>query len=69
VKLALGETLDASIRRMANAYALLDAGEWTPVLDSIFYESLYVIGRAVLDGTYHKPSRIRRGRKTEGSTI
>jgi len=69
VKLALGETLDASIRRMANAYALLDAGEWTPVLDSIFYDSLYAIGRAVLDGTYHKPSRIRRGRKTEGTTI
>ena len=69
MKLALGETLDASIRCMANAYALLDAGAWTPVLDSIFYEGLYAIGRAVLDGAYHKPPRLRRGRKTEGSTI
>ncbi len=62
-KRALGETLDASIRQMAGAYALLDAGGWTAVLDSIFYDSLYGIGKAVLDGVYHKPSRIRRGRK------
>lgn len=60
VKNALGETLDASIRQMASAYALLDAGEWTTVLDSIFYESFYAIGRAVLDGVYHKPSRSKR---------
>ncbi len=57
---ALGETLDASIRQMAGAYALLDAGEWTSVLDSIFYESLYGIGGAVLKGVYRKPSRFRR---------
>lgn len=55
---ALGETLDASIRRMADAYALLDAGVWTPILDSIFYESFYAIGKAVLDGVYHKPPRM-----------
>ena len=59
VKRSLGETLDASIRQMAGAYALLDAGEWTPVLDSIFYESVYAIGTAVLDGSYHKPPRGR----------
>ena len=63
VKNALGETLDASIRQMAGAYALLDAGEWTAVLDSIFYESFYAIGHAVLDGSYHKPSRLRRNSK------
>lgn len=60
VKRSLGETLDASIRRMAGAYALLDAGEWTAVLDSIFYDSLYGVGKAVLEGVYHKPSRIKR---------
>ena len=60
VKRSLGETLDASIRQMAGAYALLDAGEWTAVLDSIFYESFYAIGKAVLDGVYHKPPRIKR---------
>lgn len=65
---ALGETLDASIRRMAGAYALLDAGEWTSVLDSIFYESLYGIGGAVLKGVYRKPPRFRRGRTAEGET-
>lgn len=57
VKTALGDTLDASIRQMAAAYALLPAGEWTEVLDSIFYESLYAIGKAVLEGTYHKRQR------------
>jgi len=68
VRLELGETLDASIRQMAGAYALLDAGEWTSVLDSIFYDSLYGIGGAVLKGIYRKPSRFRRDRTTEGET-
>ena len=43
--------------RMASAYALLSCGVWTSILDSIFYESLYGIGNAVLKGTYHKPPR------------
>ena len=60
VKRSLGETLDASIRRMADAYALLDTGVWAPVLDSIFYESFYAIGKAVLDGVYHKCPRGRK---------
>lgn len=64
-KRGLGETLDASIRRMADAYALLDAGEWTKVLDSVFYESFYAIGKAVLEGVYRKPSRLRQ--KTDTS--
>ena len=68
VRQALGETLDASIRRMASAYALLDAGVWTSVLDSIFYDSLYGIGGAVLRGVYRKPSRLRREPTTEGDT-
>lgn len=65
VRFALAETLDASIRQMAGAYALLDAGEWAAVLDSIFYESFYAIGKAVLNGVYHKPSRIRRRTREE----
>ncbi len=69
VRQALGETLDASIRRMAGAYALLDAGEWTSVLDSIFYDSLYGIGGAVLRGVYRKPSRLRHRHSTEGETL
>ena len=68
-KRALGETLDASIRQMQSAYALLDAGEWTSVLDSIFYDSLYGIGNAVLKGVYRKPSRPRRDRTTKGEPV
>lgn len=62
-RLALAETLDASIEHMAAAYALMDYGVWTPILDSIFYESLYGIGRAVLEGTYHRRRRLRREQK------
>ncbi len=65
VKSALGETLDASIRQMAGAYALLNAGEWTAVLDSIFYDSLYGIGKAVLSGVYRKQKRRIRRTKEE----
>lgn len=57
VKNQLAETLDQSIKQMASAYALWDYGVWKPILDSIFYESLYGIGKAVLEGTYHKPLR------------
>ena len=50
-------SLDLSVHRMASAYALLERGVWSNILDSIFYESLYSIGNAVLKGTYHKPPR------------
>lgn len=65
VKVSVGETLDASIQQMAGAYALLDAGEWTAVLDSIFYDSLYGIGKAVLSGVYRKQKRRIRRTKEE----
>ena len=66
-KAQLGATLDQSIRQMAGAYALRNCGVWTPILDSIFYESCYGIGNAVFEGTYHKPQRKNRLRtkKTE----
>ncbi len=66
VKASLAATLDASIERMAAAYALLDAGEWTALLDSIFYESFYAIGRAVLEGVYHRPARAGRAGMGKG---
>ena len=50
-------SLDLSVHRMASAYALLERGVWSNILDSIFYESLYGNGNAVLKGTYHKPPR------------
>ena len=68
-KRALGETLDASIRRMADAYALMDGGVWTPILDSIFYDSFYGIGKAVLDGVYRKPPRMRRNQATSEDMV
>ena len=66
-RLALAETLDASIERMASAYPLYDYGVWTPILDSIFYESLYGIGKAVLDGTYRRRTRTRYGERKKKS--
>lgn len=57
IKDQLALSLDLSIHRMASAYALLDRGAWSGILDSIFYESLYAIGAAVLNGTYHKPPK------------
>lgn len=62
-KLAAAETLDASIVRMSGAYALCNYGVWTPILDSIFYESLYGIGRSVLDGTYHRRRRLHANKE------
>lgn len=65
VKRALGETLDASIRQMSAAYALLEPGVWAAVLDSIFYEGFYGIGAAVLSGVYRKPRRRMRKEKSK----
>lgn len=62
---ALAETLDASIARMASAYALCDYGVWSPILDSVFYESLYGIGKAVLDGIYRRRTRVRTRRSKQ----
>ena len=52
---------------MASAYALYDYGVWTPILDSIFYESLYGIGKAVLDGTSRRRTRTRYGERKKKS--
>ena len=65
VREALGRTMDASLRQMAAAYALCDFGVWTRVLDSIFYDSVYGIGNAVLNGTYHKALRMPHSTKNE----
>lgn len=66
-KRRLAETLDASIAQMAGAYALLPGGYWTGVLDGIFYDSLYGVGKAVLSGVYRKPPRMRKTKHTEES--
>lgn len=66
VKIALGDTMDASIRKMAAAYELLNPGIWKTILDSVFYESMYAIGKAVLSGEYHRLQRHSRNHRTEG---
>ena len=60
-------TLDHSIHQMAAAFELWGFGVWTPVLQSTFYGGLFQVGKAVLDGSFHRPSRknIREFEETE----
>lgn len=53
-------TLDHSIRCMSAAYELCDETHYHVILDSVFYEGLYAVGGAVLDGTFRKALRSRR---------
>ncbi len=46
-------TLDHSVHMMATAFELWDFGVWTPVLEKTLYASLFRVGKAVLDGTFH----------------
>lgn len=47
-------TLDHSIHMMVTAFELWDFGVWTPVLEATLYSGLFRVGKAVLDGTFHK---------------
>ena len=60
IRLTLGNTLDQSVRRMAAAFELDDFGEYSKVIESVVYHGLYLVGAAVLDGTFRR--RRRRGR-------
>ena len=55
----LARTLDLSIRQMAAAYELLDFGIWSNIICSVVYEGLYVVGTAVLNGTFRRRSKKR----------
>ena len=46
-------TLDHSIHMAATAFELWDFGVWTGLLTHTIYNSLFVVGRSVLDGTFH----------------
>lgn len=50
-------TLDHSIHMMTTAFELWDFGEWTPILETTLYNSLFRVGKAVLDGTYQPMPR------------
>ncbi len=47
-------TLDHSVHQIAAAFELWDFGAWNLLLERIFYIGLFQVGRAVLDGTFHK---------------
>lgn len=52
----LGQTLDQSVRMMAAAFELTDFGEYEKVIESVVYAGLYLVGAAVLNGTFHRTS-------------
>lgn len=58
-------SLDHSIRRMAAAYELWDFGVWSPIIRSTVYEGLFLVGRAVLEGTFHAAGKRSGGRDEE----
>ena len=45
-------TLDHSIHMMATAFELWDFGVWSPIIRAVVYEGLFLVGRAVLEGTF-----------------
>ena len=53
-------TLDGSVRAMAAAFELADFGVYTPVIRATVYEGLYLVGAAVLNGTFHRRRRERQ---------
>lgn len=58
---AFAKTLDHSIHMIATAFELWDFGVWRPLLESTVYTGLFAVGRAVLEGTFHKlPPREQR---------
>lgn len=59
-RLRLGQTLDQSIRQMAAAFELTDFGDYSEVIRSVVYEGLYLVGAAVLDGTFHMRNKRKK---------
>ena len=62
---ALIISLDHSIHLIAAAYELWDFGDWSAVIRSVVYEGLFVVGKAVLEGTFHTAKDKMRGRDEE----
>ena len=51
-------SLDHSIRLMGAACELWDFGVWTPVIQATVYEGLFLVGQAVLEGTFQAADRM-----------
>ena len=48
------QTLDHSVHMCTTAFELWDFGEWTALLENTLYNGLFQVGKAVLDGTFHR---------------
>ena len=64
---SLTVTLDHSIRLMAAAFELWDFGVWRSIIRATVYEGLFLVGRAVLEGTFQSRDAVFRlaGRNKE----
>lgn len=58
-------SLDHSIRLIGAASELWDFGAWAPTVRSTVYEGLFLVGRAVLEGTFHASDMRITGRNEE----
>lgn len=58
-------SLDHSIRLMGAAYELWDFGVWGPTIQATVYEGLFLVGRAVLEGTFQASDMRIMGRNKE----
>ena len=66
---AFARTLDHSVHMIATAFELWDFGVWRPLLESTVYTALFAVGRAVLEGTFHKmPPREQRKKHKKETT-
>ena len=52
-KETLSLSMDHSIRLMAAAFELWDFGPWSNIIRSIIYEGLFLVGKSVLERTFH----------------
>lgn len=57
------QSLDHSVRMIATAFELWDFGVWRPILERTIYQSLFQVGKAVLDGTFRESYKKRRNHK------
>lgn len=51
-------SLDHSIRLIGAACELWDFGVWTPIIRATVYEGLFLVGQAVLEGTFQAADRL-----------
>ena len=62
---SLTVSLDHSIRLMAAACELWDFGAWSPIIRAAVYEGLFLVGGAVLEGTFQANDMRIAGRNKE----